>query len=405
MILSEELLIRKVGNYVHILNPYSGSLISLTLKDYENISKVTSEEIDDEILETIKIPKDSSMNSRLFRSSLITLGSEYKFPTIVNIELTRRCLLDCKHCYITSEEHKSNEIKGIELLSEKEIDDLISNLHDMGVFLIVLTGGEPLIAKNIQFFIHACQKYNIAFELFSCLQVIPNWLNKDLKNLARIQVSVYSLKENVHDFITQKQGSLKVTLKNIEKLSKENFYIEIATPLMKINFEDRKSISKYFKDRGIRQNFSWPILNEYYSEKTDKSLLNVSKEQFALFVKENPDYIIDCKWKDKNSPICEAGISVFSITADGCVFPCSQYPKEVGNIFENNAKDIYKGERMFEAISYTPNDLCSDCKYYNFCIGNNYSETGDPLKQPPFMVESLIYAKANLLKKGGKNKI
>ena len=399
--MSEGLIIRKVGKFAHILNPYTGSLVSLHLKDYENITKVTRKDIDQEILETIKVPKNSHMNSRLFRSSLITLGSEYKFPTIVNIELTRRCLLDCKHCYITSEEHKNQQAKGVESLAEQEIDDLLKNLHDMGVFLIVLTGGEPLIAKNVEFFIHACQKYNIAFELFSCLQVVPSWLNKDLKNLARIQVSVYSLKDNVHDFITQKQDSLKKTLKNIEGLKKDNLYIEIATPLMNINFDDRKDISKYFKDYGIRQNFSWPILNEYYSEKTDKSLLNVSKEQFALFVEENPDFIIDCEWKDKKKPICEAGISVLSIVADGSVFPCSQYPKEVGNIFENNIHDIYKGERMAETISYTPNGLCPDCKYYNFCIGNNYSETGNPLKQPDFMITSLMYAKTNLIKKGG----
>lgn len=302
------------------------------------LNEVAEKDVDSEILKVIQIPNHPQMNSRLFRSSLITLDLEYKFPTIVNIELTRRCLLDCKHCYITSEEHKERIIKDVESLQEKEIDQLISDFHDMGVFLIVLTGGEPLIAKNVQFFIDACQKYNVAFELFSCLQVIPTWLNKDLKNLARIQVSVYSLQDSVHDFITQKAGSLEKTLQNIKLLNKEDLYIEIATPLMNINFDDRNEISEYFKKLDIKQNFSWPILNEYYSKKTNKSLLNVSKEQFALFIKENPDYIVECSWEDEDGPICEAGTSIFSISGDGSVFPCSQYPLTVGNIFKNSIK-------------------------------------------------------------------
>lgn len=57
---------------------------------------------------------------------------------------------------------------------------------------------------------------------------------------------------------------------------------------------------------------------------------------------------------------------------------------------------------MKNAISDKVKDLCPSCKYYNFCIGNNYSETGDTLKQPLFMINSLEYAKASLKKKGGK---
>lgn len=70
MILSEDLLIRKVVRYIHILNPYSGLLVSLTIKNFENLSKARRREIDEEIFETIEIPKNSHMNSRLFRSSL-----------------------------------------------------------------------------------------------------------------------------------------------------------------------------------------------------------------------------------------------------------------------------------------------------------------------------------------------
>lgn len=168
---------------------------------------------------------------------------------------------------------------------------------------------------------------------------------------------------------------------------------------MTLNFENRQEITKYFKDLGIKQNFSWPILNEYYTPHTQKTSLNISKEQFLQFCEENPEFLIHCKWKIKDMPLCEAGISVFSISANGDVFPCSQYPLMVGNIFEEKIHALYQGKKIKEAISYRVKDLCPDCEHYNFCIGNNYTETGDPLKQPTFMVDSLNYVIKNLKEK------
>jgi radical SAM protein with 4Fe4S-binding SPASM domain len=405
MKLPQELLIRTVRNYTHILNPYNGFLITLKNNDYESLHEASKRDLETEIIKTIILPKKKQINSRKFRSSLIELGSEYKFPTIVNIELTRRCILDCKHCYITSEEHKSLKIKGLERLNRKEVESLVKSLQKMGVFVIVLTGGEPCIAKNILYFVEACEKNNIIIELFTCLQIIPKWLlNGKIKKIGRIQISIYSLDNLIHDEITNKQDSLQISLKNITILKKLGYYIEAVTPLMKINYKKNLLISDYFKKKKIAHNFSWPILNEYYTPKTSKNLLNISKEQLAQFVLKNPDYIIKCQWKNKCSPLCEAGSSVFSISGNGDVFPCSQYPLKVGNIFKQNVVQIYKGKSMKTAVLYKAKDLCKKSEYYNFCIGNNYSETGDPLKQPQFMVEALEFSIKKLKKKGGKMK-
>lgn len=403
MKLPQELLIRTVQSYTHLLNPYSGLLITLKESDYKNLQKATKKDLESNILETFKIPSKRQINSRKFRPSLIKLGSEYKFPTIVNIELTRRCLLDCEHCYITSEEHQSSKIKGLEALNREEVESLIKSLKKMGVFVIVLTGGEPCIARNILYFVEACERNNIIIELFTCLQIIPKWLlNTKKENIGRIQVSIYSLNNDIHNGITNKENSLQVSLKNIKILKKLGYYIETVTPLMKSNFEKYSSINDYFKKQGIAHNFSWPILNEYYTKKSNKSLLNVSKEQFSKFVSQNPDYIIKCNWESECSPLCEAGSAVFSISTNGDMFPCSQYPLPVGNVFKQNIVKIYNSKKMKTAVSYKARDLCKKTKYYNFCIGNNYSETGDPLKQPSFMLESLDYSIKQLRKEGGK---
>ncbi len=46
MKLPQELLIRTVRNYTHILNPYSGSLVTLRNSDYKNLQKATKEDVE-----------------------------------------------------------------------------------------------------------------------------------------------------------------------------------------------------------------------------------------------------------------------------------------------------------------------------------------------------------------------
>ena len=402
MQIPKNIIIRKIGKYVHLLNPYSAQIITLYEKDFQKLQKVNKEYIDNEILSVLCVPKGKHLSLRAFRSKLVDLGAEYKFPTIVNIEITRRCLLDCKHCYISSEEHKSKIIKGIDNMTPKEVGELMKNLYEMGVFLVVLTGGEPMISKSFSYFLKASKKYPMIIEIFSCLQLIhKDILKQENNNIGRFQISIYSIKDDIHDEITNKKGSLSKSIENIKTLKQKGYYIEVATPLMKLNYKDRKYIKKYFNSLGIEQDFSWPIFNEYYTEKTNKSDLNVSKDEFLQFTKENPSFIVKCTHENEKNAICVAGLSVFSLSADGSVFPCSQFPMPVGNIFQNgqNIKTIYDGITMEKVRKYEVKDIKKNDNIYNFCMGNNFSETGDPLKQPLFIKNSIKYCLKNLDRK------
>lgn len=84
MTLPKDLIIRTVGEYTHILNPYSSKIVTLSNHDFKNLPDTDSDEIDKEILETFQITK-KDISSREFRSKLVDLGSEFNFPTIVNI--------------------------------------------------------------------------------------------------------------------------------------------------------------------------------------------------------------------------------------------------------------------------------------------------------------------------------
>ena len=81
------------------------------------------------------------------------IKDQFSFADIVYLELTRGCNLRCKHCLNNSGEVMPNQ------LNEKEFEDLIIELSKAGIQEIRLTGGEPLLYKNIYKLIYESWSY------------------------------------------------------------------------------------------------------------------------------------------------------------------------------------------------------------------------------------------------------
>lgn len=401
------LIYRIIGECVHFLNCSSGMVQSFSLEDGKEIIKNLN--LPDNLEQVL--PKDTysflfdakqRMKPRDLRVSLMELGSEFSFPTTVNVELNRRCILRCKHCYIPFSNLSRMGTELFDNYSIGEIKNLFRSLKEMGVFLVILTGGEPFLNKNFANFLNKATDQGFVVEIFSNLQQIPDWfLNSPIKyRVNRFQTSIYSIEPGVHDLVTNKKGSLRNTLKNLRVLRKLGYRVEVASPLMNFNFDTRKITKKYFADRHVVQSFSWPIVNEYYDGHKGKDTLNLSKDQFIQFIDENPDFMMRPDFDGKEH-ICSAGRLLFSISADGDVFPCSQFPKKMGNIREETIKNILRGKRMCGIACLSPKDLKKNEFMYNFCMGNNYSETGDPLKVSEFSAKMYGYYEEYINKKGG----
>ena len=386
---------RIAGGLAHALNTASGRIMSFDLSE-EEIKQLLSdwEHLGEDLSEDAAsfFSARGNPNTHLCRGNLIELGMEFGFPTMVNLEINRRCSLRCLHCYI-GEEDLSSQIPSIfELMPTEDLSSFLDDLRAMGVFLLVFTGGEPFVNKRLNSLLQMASDKGFVSEIFSNLQYLPSWfseLNPLESRIGRVQVSVYSSDQEVHDAITKRTGSFTRTLKNIEFLRTRRFYVEVATPLMKDNLASWKRTRDFFARLGVPQNFSWPIVNEYYSGKPGKSDLNISPEQFRQFVDENKGFLIETRFDENpNAPICEAGIALFSIVADGSVFPCSQFPFRVGNIAEQGIRAIYDSEEMGCIRGLRNIDTRLNVAH-NYCVGANFSETGNPLTQPLFFVECI----------------
>ena len=63
-------------------------------------------------------------------------------PVVITLSPTMRCNLDCEGCY-------SRDYPRDRELSLTEIDDILATAESMGVFLLIISGGEPLMLEGL----------------------------------------------------------------------------------------------------------------------------------------------------------------------------------------------------------------------------------------------------------------
>ena len=158
----------------------------------------------------------------------------------LRVSVTDRCDLRCIYCM----KEKMNFLPKNEVLSLEEIERLCNNFIELGVEKIRLTGGEPLVRKNI---LHLIKNLNKK-KSFTNLKEITLTTNgsllkkfaKDLKNngVNRINVSLDTIIKEKYKEITR-FGNLDNVLEGIEEAIKNNIKVKINTVVFKNFNEDQ----------------------------------------------------------------------------------------------------------------------------------------------------------------------
>jgi len=64
-------------------------------------------------------------------------------PTIIAFEVTRRCVLRCRHCRASATTHEQD------VLSTDQCRKILDAIAELKKCVVVLTGGEPMMRQDI----------------------------------------------------------------------------------------------------------------------------------------------------------------------------------------------------------------------------------------------------------------
>lgn len=278
------------------------------------------------------------------------------------LEVTNNCELNCSHCYLRGETKHS-------LMKEKTLK-FIAECVQLGLLKVTVTGGEPLDYIGLIDVLEYFKECNISVCIMSSLNMQDNLVLEkilDYQLCDEIRTSIYGSNEKTHDMITGKIGSFSSTLNNLRKSSN---YVKVgaSVQLMQSNFNERQEIYSLLENNEI--DYTTNIL--MFDSKSDRKRKRQNKER--LSISQMATYISESKIQCVSRTTCNAGVNSIWINSDGNVYPCNFFPYILGNIYRDNAMDIWRKccQKFPKAVIYKQCDECEKKEYCQMCIGMNY---------------------------------
>lgn len=322
--------------------------------------------------------------------------SDKTYPFHVQLHLTDKCNLKCKHCY------EGNR----EIINEWEYDELLDVISKLEVAFdkwnaegeISLVGGEPVLWTHLAKLLYRIDNSHS----IKRMAILTNgvYLPEDVKKAIldtkpTVQISIDGITEEKHDFIRGK-GNYKKAISTIKFLVDHGIQVFVHYVISKytvpiteefIQEMDKLGVSQITFSRDVpigASDFSFVLnkeeirkvlvdLNNYRNKfSTSNIVINSSRPLWACFGEYGR---------------CPVGIQTITIMPDGTVFPCRRLPIKVGNIRSENLFSIwYNSDILWDLRNREKIKKCGKCQYLDMCGGARciaYAVTGDYMGEDP----------------------
>jgi len=282
-----------------------------------------------------------------------------KLPKL-DLNITNKCNFRCTHCAFDS------GIINLPELTIKEIKRILKETKEIGGKRFDITGGEPLLRKDVEKIIQIGKKLNYKIELVTNGSLLTKTKLRKFKilGLDGIAISLDGSNQKVYNQIRRRDKKTFYKVINSIRASKRTgFYTKINTTVFQCNLKDIPNIIRlasklkvdelglyYFTPigRGERSKelavepLKWLSLIRKTLKHYSNKGLRISLE-FPLIEKSN--------WSKDLGCIVNKEKSHLQILPDGNVYPCAilaSYNKPVANLKEVSIKKIWKNNRLWK---------------------------------------------------------
>jgi radical SAM protein with 4Fe4S-binding SPASM domain len=301
-------------------------------------------------------------------------------PLRAMIEISDRCNEVCVHCY--QEQGQKGE------MTTDQIKSVMDELAAMGVLVLTISGGEATLRPDFLELLRHARKRSFAIRLFTNGLTMTRELATELHKLAVlvVEVSLYSHRAEMHDFVTGVPRSFERTTAGIRYLAELGVDVTVKSPVMRVNESERDALRALALSLGARS-FSVDPSALMPREGGDRTPDRLSRSQAAFDDMLEPlANTLQEGTKPRlvlNKPVCGAGEGIH-IEPNGELRPCTMLDLKLGDAHTGiaDARAHNADARSLRALEWKDLHGCRSCDLAavcSRCYASALAEAGDAL--------------------------
>ena len=375
-----------------------------------------------EIAETLaarhKVPREDALErAGAFLDTMVQAGLAFdgreqpvavKMPVTrfggITVEITKRCNLRCRHCYLAAGEQAQEE------LTFDEIRALISSAARLGAVFVNFSGGEPLLRQDCFPLLEHAAAEGLQCVIGTNGTTVSAEVAQRLAGLPVIvQLSMDGASSATHDAI-RGPGVFQRTLRGLDNLLQAGLAKQVTlsfTPTAR-NVGDAPAIIDLALAKGLGKVIFTSLLAGGNAQTNWDDLALTTEQEFKLwefvFIKaqelagrlvlSHQALSMGLDGPGRSKALCSIGTNL-RITPEGHVYPCQCFVGGqdywLGNVRKKTLEGIVQGPRLqqiktdcYQRIERI--EQCRECVWRHFCgagcMGNAYHTQGTVMAVP-----------------------
>jgi len=309
-----------------------------------------------------------------------------RIPYKGTFELTARCSLKCKMCYVRLDP-EDVKAQGRELTTAEWMD-MAKLAFDAGTVDLLVTGGEPMLRPDFAELYTAFTDMGFLLHVFTnATLVTPEIIALFTERPPQeVEVTIYGASRETYERVAGWADGFDRMMEGLDAMLGIGLPIQLKATIVRENAGDFEAIRKIAHDRGLQVTTTTTPMPAIRGAKADVRAHRLNLGELLTFHKKHAFDIVnsDCASPPLDARVslyCDAGLSSYAILWNGDMVACCTDPDPAcpkGRPLEEGFDAVWARLKDFRCNKPLP-EPCKTCPVYamcSTCAAHHFAETG-----------------------------